>query len=293
VKRIDSDFTSRGQRCSAWLFLPDGRERPPVVVMAHGLAGQKDFGLQAYAEYFAGRGMACLVFDYRNYGGSEGEPRNLVNPWMQLDDWKAAISHARYLPDVDGSRLALWGTSFSGGHVVVTAAQVSGIRAVAAQVPFVDGVSSIMQFPVSYQLEGLYHGLKDLYRMITGGTPHTVPAVGEPGAFALMNTTECMPGYFALVPRDTTWRNEVPARFNLMVSAYRPTMYARKVSCPVLLMYAKNDSLIPFKAVERMGRKLRNAEVIGLPVGHFDVYTGELFKEVVEKQAGFLKGHLQ
>jgi pimeloyl-ACP methyl ester carboxylesterase len=70
-------------------------------------------------------------------------------------------------------------------------------------------------------------------------------------------------------------------------------MYARKVPCPVLLMYAKNDSLIPFKAVERMGRKLRNAEVIGLPVGHFDVYTGELFKEVVEKQAGFLKGHLQ
>lgn len=292
MRRIDSDFYSMGLRCSAWLFLPDGEAKPPVVVMAHGLAGQKDFGLQAYAEHFAGRGMSCLVFDYRNFGTSEGEPRNLVNPWRHLNDWRAAISHARHLPGVDGTRLALWGTSFSGGHVVVTAARVSGIRAVVAQVPFVDGISSTIQFPIPYLVKGLFHGLKDLYRMATGGPPHTVPAVGEPGAFALMNTPECMQGYYALVPKDTTWKNEVPARFNLMISAYRPIMHARKVHCPVLLMYARNDSLIPWRTVERMGGRIRGAEVVGLPAGHFDVYTGDLFEEVVERQAGFLTRHL-
>lgn len=292
MKRIDSDFVSGGLRCSAWLFLPEGRERPPVIVMAHGLSGQKDFGLQNYAGYFASHGMAALVFDYRNYGGSEGEPRNLVNPWRQLDDWKAAISHARGLDAVDGSRLALWGTSFSGGHVVATAAQVSGIKAVVAQVPFVDGISSTIQFPVSYQVQGLFHGIRDLARMIRGKAPHTVPAVGEPGTFALMNTPECMVGYYALVPEDTTWKNEIPARFMLMISAYRPTGYARKVSCPALVMYAKRDTLVPYRAVEKMGRKMTRAEVVGLDVGHFDVYTGELFNQVVKRQAEFLKRNL-
>ena len=69
-------------------------------------------------------------------------------------------------------------------------------------------------------------------------------------------------------------------------------MFARRIQCPVLIMYAKNDSPIPAKAVERMGSRTPNAEVIGLPARHFDVYTGELFKQVVEEQAEFLIGHL-
>ncbi len=292
MTRIDSDFYSMGLRCSAWLYLPDGVARPPVVVMAHGFAGQKDFGLEPYAEHFADRGMAVLLFDYRNFGGSQGEPRNLVNPWRHLADWKAAISHTRYLPEVDGSRLALWGTSFSGGHVVVTAAQVPGIRAVVAQVPFVDGVATTMQFSIPYQIEGLYHGIKDLFRLAAGKSPHTVPAVAEPGTFACMNTPDAMEGYYTLVPADSPMKNEVPARICLMVSAYRPVWFARRVGCPVLLMYAKNDSLIPPEAVERMGARIPRAEVVGLPVGHFDVYTGDLFREVVERQAGFLAMHL-
>lgn len=292
MKRIDSDFMSNGLKCSAWLYLPDGKEKPPVIIMAHGLSGQKDFGLQNYAEYFAGHGMAALVFDYRNFGDSQGEPRNLVNPWRQLQDWRSAISHVKNLDAVDGNRLALWGTSFSGGHVLVTAAKERGIKAIVAQVPFVDGMSSTMQFPVSYQVQGVVHGLRDLFNMIRGKAPHTVPAVGQPGAFALMNTPECMQGYYSLVPEDTTWKNEVPARFTLMVSAYRPTMYARRITSPVFIMYAKKDSLIPYKAVERMGRKIPRAEVVGLDVGHFEIYNGELFKMAVKKQAEFLKRNL-
>jgi pimeloyl-ACP methyl ester carboxylesterase len=283
---------SNGLKCSAWLYLPDGKEKPPVIIMAHGLSGQKDFGLQNYAEYFAGHGMAALVFDYRNFGDSQGEPRNLVNPWRQLQDWRSAISHVKNLDAVDGNRLALWGTSFSGGHVLVTAAKERGIKAIVAQVPFVDGMSSTMQFPVSYQVQGVVHGLRDLFNMIRGKAPHTVPAVGQPGAFALMNTPECMQGYYSLVPEDTTWKNEVPARFTLMVSAYRPTMYARRITSPVFIMYAKKDSLIPYKAVERMGRKIPRAEVVGLDVGHFEIYNGELFKMAVKKQAEFLKRNL-
>ncbi len=293
MKRLDSDFFSKGLKCSGWLYLPDDVEKPPVVVMAHGFAGQKDFGLQPYAEHFAAKGMAVFLFDYRNFGGSEGEPRNLVNPWRHLADWKAALSHVRTLDSVDGSRIALWGTSFSGGHVMVTAARQVGIKAVVAQVPFVDGIATTLQFSIPYQIEGLYHGLKDLFCMITGKAPHMVPAVAEPGTFACMNTPDAMAGYYTLVPKDSPMKNEVPARITLMISAYRPIMYARRIQCPVLIMYAENDSLIPAKAVEKMGSRIPNAQVVGLQAGHFDVYTGELFKQVVEKQAEFFVKYLK
>ncbi|HOM27855.1 MAG TPA: alpha/beta fold hydrolase [Deltaproteobacteria bacterium] len=293
MTRYESDFFSRGKRCSAWLFLPDGVDRPPVVVMAHGLAAEKDFGLSRYAEVFTSRGVACLVFDYRHFGRSEGEPRNLVNPWGQLADWGAAIAHARRLPEVDGGRVALWGTSFSGGHVVVSAARVPGIRAVLAQVPFVDGLATALGFPLSYQVKGLLHGLTDLAHAALGMPPHTVPAVGEPGAFALMNTPECMAGYLALVPEGTTWKNEVPARFALLVSAYRPVAYARKVACPAFVVYARRDSLIPHRSVRHMVSRMRDVQACVLDAGHFDVYTGALFEEVSARQAEFLARHLK
>lgn len=293
MKRIDTYFYSAGLKCSAWLYQPDGVKKPPVLIMAHGFAGQKDFGLEPYADHFAGQGMAVFLFDYRNFGGSEGEPRNLVNPWRHLNDWKAAISHVRGLIDVDGMRMALWGTSFSGGHVLVTAAKEMGISAVVSQVPFVDGIATTLRFSIPYQVEGLYHGLKDLYCKVAGKAPHMVPVVAEPGTFAMMNTPDAMQGYYTLVPPDSDMKNEVPARIGLMVPAYRPIIYARRITCPVLLMYAENDSLIPARSVKKTGARIPNAEVIGLPVGHFDVYTGELFRQVVQKQAEFLSRNLK
>lgn len=39
-----------------------------------------------YAESFAARGIATLVFDYRTFGGSDGMPRNLVDPFRCVRD---------------------------------------------------------------------------------------------------------------------------------------------------------------------------------------------------------------
>ena len=216
MKRMDAHFYSKGHRCSAWLYLPDDVKKPPVIVMAHGFAGQKDFGLQPYAEHFAGQGMAVYLFDYRNFGGSEGEPRNLVNPWRHLNDWKAAVSHVRSLDNVDGRRMALWGTSFSGGHVLVTASRDKGIRAVISQVPFVDGIATTMQFPIPYQIEGFFHGMKDLFNKITGKAPHMVPAVAlpMPEPAPVMTTTlslkSLMPGMMPPQLFDRFWLKNSP-----------------------------------------------------------------------------------
>ena len=83
------------------------KQRPPIVVAAHGIAGQKDMGLEPFAELFASKGMAVLLFDYRNFGGSEGEPRNWVSPKRHLQDWDAALDYVRVHPKLLPGCIAL------------------------------------------------------------------------------------------------------------------------------------------------------------------------------------------
>lgn len=292
MERIDRDFMSRGLRCAGWLFMPECEQKPPVVVMAHGFAGQRDFGLPAFAERFAEQGMASFVFDYRNFGASEGEPRNLVSPRRHLADWLAAVDHARALREVDGSRVALWGSSFSGGHVLVTAARVHGLRAVVSQVPFVDGATVGLSFTPQFIAEACAHAARDLARAGLGMSPHHVPVVGDPDEFAAMNTPDSRPGYLALVPEGSDWRNECPARVLLTMLAYRPASHAAKITCPTLVVCAERDALIKASEVEKTARRIPDAELVKLPVGHFDVYSGDWFEKVSALEADFLREHL-
>lgn len=290
--RHDLGFLSGGLRCAAWLYLPQGAQRPPVVVMAHGFAGERRFGLEPFAERFAAAGLAVLLFDYRNFGDSEGQPRNLVDPFRHLADWKAAIAHARSLDTVDAERLGLWGTSFSGGHVIMAAASDPGISAIAVQVPFVDPISTFRSVGLGHVLRGSLLALRDLGRAAAGRPPLNIPVVAEPGTFAAMNTPESLPGYSALVPEGAAWSNECPARILLTMSFYRPLGAARRVRCPALVVLAENDSLIDRRAVERTAARMTRPRLLRFPVGHFDVYSGPTFEEVVTEQTRFLTNHL-
>jgi uncharacterized protein len=110
ITRRDVSFSSDGRRCAGWLFVPPGTSRSACVVMAHGTTGTMDFGLAPYARRFAEAGLVVLAFDYRHFGASEGQPRQLISVRRQLADWRAAIRFARTLPEVDPDRVALWGT---------------------------------------------------------------------------------------------------------------------------------------------------------------------------------------
>ncbi len=292
MRKMDSNFISHGAKCAGWLYLPKDAAKSPVVIMAHGIAAQRDFRLPVFAERFVKKGLAVFLFDYRNFGDSDGEPRNLVSPRRHLQDWQAAIHHVRGLSDIDYGKIALWGSSFSGGHVLVTAAKNPGISAVVSQVPFVDGISTISSFDVKYQIAGMFHGLRDLTRILTFRRPHYVPVVADPGTFALMNTPESKPGYLGIVPDNSTWKNEAPARIILTIPMYRPINHAAKINCPVLIIYAENDSLISPDAVEKTADRIKNVKKVGLPAGHFDVYTGDMFEKVVAMEADFLYQHL-
>src|SRR6266852_2167217 len=128
---------------SAWLFVPEGRTAPlPAITMAHGYAGTKYHGLEPLAEAFAEAGFVVLLHDQRNFGDSGGEPRNDINPWQQISDWRRAISWLQERPEVDENRIGLWGTSFAGGHAIVLGATDRRLKAVVAQVPTIDGYAS-------------------------------------------------------------------------------------------------------------------------------------------------------
>ena len=261
--------------------------------MAHGFGGQREMRLPEFAERFAACGLAALVFDYRCFGASDGEPRNLIDPRRHLEDWRAAVEHARGLPDVDAGRLALWGTSFSGGHVLAIGSEVSGISAIVSQVPFVGMDRRGAPMPLGAMARALFAGLRDLARAARGASPYYVPIAGPPEVFAFLNTPDVMDAFQDLVPPGSTWQNRAPARVLFQMPRYQPLRDAGKIEAPVLMVAAEDDSLIPVASVEAASKRVRHCELVILPgTGHFEPYTGEVFERVVEREADFLRKHL-
>jgi fermentation-respiration switch protein FrsA (DUF1100 family) len=296
MTRIDSDFESGGIRCAAWLFLPGtgaSAGRPPVVVMAHGFGGQREMRLPDFAERFVARGLAALVFDYRCFGDSDGEPRNLIDPRRHVEDWHAAIEHARRLPEVDAGRLALWGTSFSGGHVLAVGSEVAGISAIVSQVPFVGFDPRSAPMPAGMMARAVLSGLRDLARSVRGASPYYVPIAGRPDEFAFLNAPDVMDAFRDLLPPGSTWQNRAPARVLFQMLRYRPLRDAAKIEAPVLMVAAEEDSLIPIAGVEAASKRIPRCELVILPgTAHFEPYTGEVFERVVAREADFLCRHL-
>jgi uncharacterized protein len=292
-EREDLTFVSGADTCAAWLYRPEAvAGTVPCVVMAHGFSATRGDRLPAYAERFAAAGMAVLLFDYRHFGDSGGTPRQLLDIGRQQADYRAAVAFARTLPGIDAQRIALFGTSFSGGHVVVVAAQDPSIAAVVSQCPFADGIAALRTVSPRHALRATALGLADQAAALAGRAPRTMPAVGAPGSFAVMTAADAQPGMEAIVRQGSRWRNEVAARVMLRVATYRPVRSAPSVACPLLVCVCERDSTTPPGAAIKMGERAPRGEVLRYPVGHFEIYVGEPFERAVADQTAFLQRHL-
>lgn len=287
-QRQDISFQSQGLTCRGWLYKPDGADKPPVVVMAHGFSAERTFRLPAFAEVFADAGMAVLLFDYRNFGDSEGEPRFLVDPRRHLEDWRAAVACARGRDDLDASRIALWGSSFSGGHVIMTAAEDQKIAAIVAQVPYVGGIE--VKLSAADTLKAAMAIIGDRIASLWGGSV-TVPIVGPPGSFAAMNAPEAME-FLEIVPPESKWNNRVPARALTTLASYQPRDVAARVSCPALVLVGSKDETTPPDFAEGAAALMPKGEVASYDAGHFEVYVPPMFEQVVAREKEFLARHL-
>lgn len=295
--RKDVNFDVHGTPVSAWLYMPPYPTEPaPCIVMAHGFGGTKNMGLEPYAVRFFNAGFAVLVFDYRHLGESGGEPRQLIWVPYQLEDWEAAVAYARTIKNVNPSKIALWGTSFSGGHVIVTAAKDREIACISSQCPALDGrASAELMFEkvgIRQGLQLLMHGQRDIVRSWLGLSPHKIPIVGKPGTIACLTTEDAVAGYAGVATPG--FINETCARIIVRADKYRPVEYAGDIACPVLLQICDKDSLTPLSAALETEQQLgEDAEAIHYPIGHFEIYQGEHFEKSVQDQLVFFNTHLR
>ena len=293
IAREDVRFDSGGDRCAAWLYRPqETTEDVPCVVLAHGFGGLKEARLAPYAERFAAAAHAALVFDYRHFGESDGTPRQLLDVGRQHEDWRSAVEYARALDGVDAGRIALWGSSYSGGHVIVTAAADERIAAAIAQVPHTDGIATLRAAGPANMARLTAAGIRDQAGALLGRDPYLIPIVGPPGSLAGMNSPDAEPGYSALYPEGFVWRNEFAARAALRVGTYSPLRKAADVACPLLVQVAVDDVVTPPEPARKAAERAPHGELREYPGGHFDVYVGDAFEVIVSDQLDFLRRHL-
>lgn len=289
ISRKDVEFKSGNETCAAWYYRPDGKSGSPIpcVIMAHGFAGQRELRLDAYAESFAKSGYAVLVFDYRHFGGSSGIPRQIISIKKQLQDWRAAVKFARTLDDVDPGSICLWGTSFSGGHVIRVAAWDHDIAAVIAQVPFVSGISSALSTGIKQAVRLAWAGLKDLFCLCFGRAFY-VPAAGEPGSVAALTAPGALEAIEKLYPEGFVPDERVAARIFLSIPFYNPGRWTRMLKMPLLVQVAAKDATLSPKAAYKAASRARNVRSIEYDIDHFDIYIGKSFETAVRDEIDFL-----
>ncbi len=288
-------FTSHGMQCEAHFYRPiNATKNLPVVIMAHGFGAHMDFGLQPFADAFVKAGLAVFMFNYRGFGQSEGNTRFLVNPFMHVQDWESALDYVKQKDEVNSERIALWGSSFSGGHVLRVAAAHPEIKAVSAQVPFLDGIPTALQTAPWVMVKSAWAGVKDVFRKLTFRSPYYIAVVGQTDETACMNKPDSEAGFRNLIPdgKSHNWRNLCPARIVLILPFYRPISTLGKIKSPCLLVNATKDTLFSPKTIYKAAKKIKDVKLVHLQCGHFDPYKGKWFHKALAVELDFFKSKL-
>ncbi|MBW2279881.1 MAG: alpha/beta fold hydrolase [Deltaproteobacteria bacterium] len=296
-------FCSHGPRLEAWLFAPH-RATDTVIVMAPGLTSTKDSLLEPFAWEFVRQGAAVLLFDFRTLGGSEGMPRHWVDPFRQMQDYETAIEFAqgRF------AHVVLWGSSFSGGEALMVAARnPDRVDAVIAQVPFLNPSPDLE--PRGWRLARLVAlAVLDLaMARLSGGRlpPVYVAAFGKPGQFVFFASAECpdrngqdlsdADAFFRALPNPLRggWRNVLCARMLANIERFRPMEHLGAVRCPVLVIGAERDDMMPSSYLDEAANLCTRAQVELLSCGHFGVYRPPFLEQNLGLQTDFVRRRLR
>ena len=237
---VEGDVILRG-----WLFVPDGVGPHPAITMAHGFAGVKDHGLERFARAFADAGFVVLVHDHRGFGASDGSPRYDIDPWVQIADWRRAISFLESQPFVDSARIGLWGSSYAGGHAIVLGATDRRLRAVVAQVPTISGYQQGLRRVAPDLVPALEAAFADDERRQFHGAPPATQAVvsADPSVPAAYRSPDAIAFYNQPAPPGG-WDNVVTLRSTRAARMYEPGTFIARVSpTPLLMVVGLHDTI--------------------------------------------------
>jgi pimeloyl-ACP methyl ester carboxylesterase len=285
--RIPNGF---GDEIEAWVYRPKRERAHPAVVMAHGLAAVKAGGLAPFAERFCREGFTAVAFDYRQWGGSSGQPRDVTSIPRQRQDYRTVIDWAVADPGIDETQIFVWGTSFSGLHAVELAATDGRLRGAIAQNPLVDGFAGMTMVRPTRALHLLAVGALDRLGALIGRPPRYIAAGVAPGEFGAVANAAAFAGVEIIRPKDgTEWHNRVAARSLLGVAARRPAQKAARIRCPLMLVVAEHDTIAPVGPALRLAERAPRAELFLSRGGHYGVYEGgEDHERVLDVEVEFL-----
>ncbi len=271
-----------------WHWPDVDRRTLPLIVMGHGFGAEWTFGTSETIADFTSAKFAVFTFDYRHYGESSGEPRQLLSVKKELDDWRSVLAYVRRDDHIDISRLAIWGSSLGGGHVLSIASEDQDLSAAVAQVPHCNIIDTMKHIPLPALLKTTGHALYDSCFGLFGGL-HTIPIMNDPGKTGAMTFPGWKEEGLRLVPEGSRWKNAFPARSMLSVSTYSPERVVRGIRCPVCIHYGRKDVGVPPGSVERTVAKIEDVKLHCFDGDHFDVYHDPLRARIASEQLAFLK----
>ncbi len=265
------EFFSNGLVLRGWLRCPDGDGPHPLVILAHGLGGLKEWTIPEVADALAGAGIAAMAFDYRNFGDSDGLPREEVDHYGRIEDWQSAISYATTLPEIDRERIGIWGTSLGGRDVLAVAAIDRRLRCAVSQVPLIKWEPAFAAWLAGFgtDLNRYYRELADDQRDRAAGQ--------EPRYLSFESPDD---DDAADQEYQATWGAEERRNYKgrVTLQTYRPTALTDMTALmpliaptPLLMLIADNDVLPGQK--EAFNAALEPKSLVELNGHHYSLYT--------------------
>jgi uncharacterized protein len=295
--RKDITFKSNETDCAGWLYVPEGEGPFPAIAMAHGMGAVKEMYIEPFAQAFAANGIATLLFDYRSFGASAGEPRSRISPRDQIEDYRSALTFLALRPEVDADRLGVWGTSFSGGHVLHLGAYDPRIKAVVSQVGAMDLYENAKRVTTPEQFAAFRAMIAhERTRRAVEGTEMYIPNAAPEGSGPAMQVDSetfewLMTAQKTVAP---SWRNEVTVSSFEQILEHAPAKSIERVSPrPLLMILATEDKWTPpeliREAFARAGEPKKLLEISG---GHYAVYEGDGQVEAAAAAVDWFSTHL-
>jgi uncharacterized protein len=280
------EFLSDGLKIVGNLFKPDNFKEGdvlPAVIVAGPMTGVKEQVSGLWAERLAKAGFLTLAFDHRNFGESEGTPRQHEDPAKKIEDLKNAISFLASLPEVDPSKIGACGVSMGGGYVLQLAAWDRRIKAVTI---VASGLNLGDTFLEMMGKEALIKRLEELnaarQKHHDTGEVQYIPAVATGGKPAAMTGDEPFEYYGTSRSWSPGWVNRYTTESIENLMSFNAVPYAHHVApTPLLIIHAKNDKYCLPKFAQEVFDKAGEPKVImwvDAP-NHIDLYDVEKYLE--------------
>jgi len=293
--RQDVMFPCQGLKCAAWYYAPKGipaGEKRPAIVMAHGFSAVKEMYLDNFASKFADAGFVVLVFDYRFFGGSEGEPRGRLLWPEQLQDYRDAITWVSLQSEVDPNRIGVWGTSYSGGHVMFLAAFDRRIKAVVAQVPVTDVWDTYFEGMPADQRTGFLGWLaQNRAEQVSSGKINYITVAAPPDQPSVWPLQEWYDAFMDLSRNAPAWANKITIESLETHVTYAPVAPIHRISpTPLLMVIASDDIITPTEAEKQAFARAREPKKLVIVQGrHFEAYKGPKHEQFAQPAVAWFK----